>query len=145
VLDVKTGDYYPAGQVQLPNLKFIKDIAYLHHLGEYRQAMQLFAKAEGEEAALARKVIAGYISYSFCRVGEVTETITGIDLIMGSGFNWAPPGLLADLIGIPETIKMIEQAGVKVPSVLEQAAKAGRKEPFFADPRLNNGKFFVAR
>jgi 3-hydroxyacyl-CoA dehydrogenase len=145
VLDIKTGDYYPAGQVQLPNLKFIKDIAFLHHIGEYKQAMQLFAKAEGDEAALARKVIAGYISYSFCRVGEVTETITGIDLIMGSGFNWAPPGLLTDLIGIPETIRMIEQAGVKVPPVLEQAAKAGRKEPFFADPRLNKGKFFVAR
>jgi 3-hydroxyacyl-CoA dehydrogenase len=139
VLDIKTGDYYPAGQVQLPNLKFIKDIAFLHHIGEYKQAMQLFAKAEGDEAALARKVIAGYISYSFCRVGEVTETITGIDLIMGRDSTGRRRDCWSDLIGIPETIRMIEQAGVKVPPVLEQAAKAGRKEPFFADPRLNNG------
>lgn len=145
VLDIKKGDYYPAAQVQMPKTPFIKDIAFLHHIGEYRQAMQLFAKAEGDEAALARKVIAGYISYSFCRVGEVTDTITGIDLIMGAGFNWAPPGLLVDLIGLPESIKMLEKAGVKIPAVLEQSAKAGRREPFFNDPRLNKGRFFVAR
>jgi hypothetical protein len=27
-------------------------------------------------------VIAGYVSYAFHRVGEATDTITGIDLIM---------------------------------------------------------------
>lgn len=144
-LDPKTGDYVPVGQIRLPDLKFIKDIAFLHHLGEYKKGMELFVRAEGDEAKLARKVIAGYISYSFCRVGEVTKTIEGIDLIMGAGFNWAPPGLLVDLIGIPQTIKMLEEAGVKVPEVLEQEAKAGRTEPFFTDPRMNKGKFFVAR
>jgi hypothetical protein len=142
---MKTGDYFPAAQIRLPDLKFIKEIAFLHHLGEYQEAIQLFARAEGDEAKLARKVIAGYISYSFCRVGEVTESITGIDLIMGSGFNWAPPGLLVDLLGIPAAIRMLEEAGVKIPAVLEQEARAGRTEPFFSDPRLNNGKFFVAR
>ena len=55
--------------------------------------------ATGDEAALARKVIAGYISYAFHRVGEVTDTITGIDLIMGFGFNWAPPSVLVDTFG----------------------------------------------
>ena len=59
--------------------------------------MQVFLGAEGDEA-IARKVIAGYISYAFHRVGEVTE-IDGIDRIMGMGFNWAPPGVLVDTIG----------------------------------------------
>lgn len=145
VLDIKTGEYYPAAQVQLPKLGFIKEIAFMHHLGEYERGMQLFANAAGDEAKLARKVIAGYISYSFCRVGEVTDTITGIDLIMGAGFNWAPPGLLVDMLGLPATLKMLEEAGVKVPAGLEQDAKRGRKEPYFTDPRLNKGKFFVAR
>src|SRR5690606_37407205 len=131
VLDIKTGEYYPAAQVQLPKLGFIKEIAFMHHLGEYERGMQMFANAAGDEAKLARKVIAGYISYSFCRVGEVTETITGIDLIMGAGFNWAPPGLLVDMLGLPATLKMLEEAGVKVPASLEQDAKRGRKEPYF--------------
>jgi hypothetical protein len=40
---------------------------------------------------------------------------------------------------------MLEEAGVKIPSVLERDAKSGRTQPYFDDPRLNNGKFFVAR
>ena len=107
--------------------------------------MKLFASAPGDEAALARKVIAGYISYAFHRVGEVTETITGIDLIMGCGFNWAPPSVLVDLIGLRETVKMIDGAGVPVPAILEDALKQGRTEKFFNDPRINVGKFFIAR
>ena len=53
--------------------------------------MKVFVEAPGQWAALARKVVAGYVSYAFHRAGEVTETIAGIDDIMGFGFNWAPP------------------------------------------------------
>ncbi len=51
------------------------------------------------EAEIARRVIAGYVSYAFQRVGEVTDTITGIDRIMATGFNWAPPSVLVDIDG----------------------------------------------
>ena len=56
-------------------------------------------------------MIAGYISYAFHRVGEVTATINGIDRIMASGFNWAPPGALVDLMGPAAAVEMIEAAG----------------------------------
>ena len=40
--------------------------------------------------------------------GEVTQTIAGIDRIMGFGFNWAPPSVLVDTLGPDATVAMIE-------------------------------------
>jgi hypothetical protein len=106
--------------------------------------MQMFANAPGDEAKLARKVIAGYISYAFSRVGEVTESIAGIDLIMGYGFNWAPPSVLVDTIGVGPSVAMIEKAGLAVPKLLRDAANSGKNERFFSHPNANLGRFFVA-
>ncbi len=144
-LDVDTGDYVPVKQAKLPPMKFIEEISQCHRVGEYARGMAIFAKAHGDEAALAKKVIAGYIAYAFNRAGEVTETITGIDLIMGCGFNWAPPSVLVDVIGLKQTVAMIEKAGLAVPKILEEALSRKSKERFFNDPRVNIGKFFVAK
>jgi len=145
VLDPKSKDYIPASSIPLPESKFIKDAAFLHSIGEYERGMAVFVDAPGDDAKLARKVIAGYIAYAFNRVGEATETITGIDLIMGCGFNWAPPSVLVDTIGLSKTVAMIQEAGLDVPSILGDAANAGRTDKFFNDPRINVGKFFVAK
>ena len=88
--------------------------------------MRAFAEATGPYAVIAQKVIAGYISYSFHRVGEVTDDISGIDRIMGYGFNWAPPSVLVDTIGLKPTIQMIEKAGLSVPAALANARRAQR-------------------
>ena len=73
MLDPKTGDYKPEGELKLPNLDYIDDVSTLYRQGRYAEGMQVFLGAEGDEADIARKVIAGYISYAFHRVGEVTE------------------------------------------------------------------------
>ena len=143
-LDPKTGGYTPCDELTLPDLSFVKEVALLHRVGRYEDAMKRFLAAEGHEAELAKKVVAGYISYAFHRAGEVTEDITGIDLIMGFGFNWAPAGLLVDTFGLSETVAMLKKAGVPVPENLAKAATDGRTAPFFTDPRVNTGKFFVA-
>jgi len=145
VLDINSGEYRPASEIKLPDLPFIADIVFLHSIGEYRKGMELFLQAPGDEAALARKVIAGYISYAFCRVGEATETIAGIDRIMAAGFNWAPPSILVDLIGLRQTIELMEQTGVVVPKVLQNALDSGKTDRFFEDPLLSVGKYFVAK
>jgi hypothetical protein len=106
--------------------------------------MQRFLSAEGPEAALARKVVAGYISYAFHRVGEVTESLDGIDRIMGTGFNWAPPGVLVDTLGAKASVEMIEKAGLPVPEALAEATRTGKPRRFFDHPRINVGRFFVA-
>ena len=144
VLDPKSGSYKPAAEVKLPDLGYIGQVAKFHHDGRYKEAMKVFVEAPGEYAELARKVVAGYISYAFHRVGEVTETIAGIDDIMGFGFNWAPPSVLVDTIGVKETVAMIERAKLPVPKLLSDAAQAGTVPRFYTNPHGNIGRFFVA-
>jgi 3-hydroxyacyl-CoA dehydrogenase len=144
VLDPKTQAYVAASEVKLPDLKYIDEICLLHHIGRYEEAMAAFVAAPGDEAALARKVIAGYLSYAFHRAGEVTESITGIDLIMGFGFNWAPPSVLVDTIGVRPVVAMIQNAGLPVPKILATAAERDAKSRFFTHQTANVGRFFVA-
>lgn len=143
VLDPKSGAHRPLKEVKLPDLSFISPIAKLHRDGRYREAMRAFVEAPGEWAALARKVVAGYVSYAFHRVGEATETIAGIDDIMGFGFNWAPPSVLVDTIGPKETVAMIEKAKLAVPKALAEAATSGTPRRFYTNPHGNIGRFFV--
>jgi 3-hydroxyacyl-CoA dehydrogenase len=140
VLDPASGDYRPVAESQLPKLDYIERVAALHAEGRYAEGMQAFLAAEGPEAEIARRVIAGYVSYAFHRVGEVTDTITGIDMIMATGFNWAPPSVLVDLMGPAAAARMLEGAGVPLPALL----RAASPQRFFRHPQLNVGKFFVA-
>ena len=99
---IEAEDYEAAVEVakqQIENGAQIIDINMDEGMLNSEEAMQTFLEADGHEAALARKVVGGYISYAFHRVGEVTETIDGIDRIMGQGFNWAPPSVLVDTMG----------------------------------------------
>jgi hypothetical protein len=139
-----SGDYRPESEIKLPDLSYIAEVAAFHSQARYAEGMQAFMAAEGDEAALARKVIAGYVSYAFLRVGEVTDSIAGIDRIMGAGFNWAPPSVLVDTLGAASAVRMIEEAELTVPEVLARAARTGEPRRFFSDRRVNTGKFFVA-
>ncbi len=143
-LDPKTGGYTPVDEIARPELGFIDRITQLQHVGLYEEAMQAFLAAEGDAAALAKRVIAGYIAYAFHRVGEVTETINGIDRIMGIGFNWAPPSVLVDTFGGDATVKLIEGAGLTVPTQLTAALDAAKGEPLFDRERTDIGRFWVA-
>jgi len=144
VLEPVSGNYAPESDLKLPNLSYIDDVAQLYSQARYAEGIQVFLAADGDEAALARKVIAGYLSYAFLRVGEVTDTITGIDRIMGAGFNWAPPSVLVDTMGPGSAVRLIEEAGLPVPKALESAARTGEPKRFFRDRQVNTGKFFVA-
>jgi 3-hydroxyacyl-CoA dehydrogenase len=144
-LDPVSGDYKPEAEVVLPDLSYIDDVSTLYNQGRYTEGLQIFLGAEGAHAAIARKVVAGYISYAFHRVGEVTPTINGIDRIMGMGFNWAPPSVLVDSMGgASVAVEMIAGAGLPVPELLAEAAKTGKPEKFFHHPFINAGRFFVA-
>jgi 3-hydroxyacyl-CoA dehydrogenase len=143
-LDIVSGDYKPVSEISLPDLSYIDDVATLYAQGRYQEGMQVFLAAEGPAAAVARKVVAGYIAYAFQRVGEVVESINAIDRIMGMGFNWAPPSVLVDTMGAPAAVEMIEKAELAVPAALLAAAKSGEPRRFFEHPSINVGRFFVA-
>ncbi len=142
VLDPKTGAYQPESAIKLPDLSYVDEVARLHREGRYADGMHAFLAAEGEHAAIAKRVIGGYLSYAFHRVGEVTETIDGIDRILGAGFNWAPPSVLVDALTPAGAIALIEGAKLPVPRALRDAAQAGRR--LFNHPTINPGRFFVA-
>jgi 3-hydroxyacyl-CoA dehydrogenase len=142
ILDPGSGAYKSPADVKVKPLASVEKVRELHRIGCYQEAMAVFLTAEGPEAELARRVILGYVSYALNRVGEreVVDQPRDVDRIMGFGFNWAPPTVLADLMGVKETIKGIERCGLKVPAVLAQA-KLG--ERLFREPHVNIGRFFA--
>jgi len=142
VLEPESGNLKDSSEVKVKPLPFVEKMRGLHHVGCYVDAFKVFRTAEGAEADLARKVIFGYISYALNRVGdgEVVTDAREVDRIMGFGFNWAPPSVLVDVVGLKETIAVLEKYDLKVPKVLTHA-KAGTK--LFREPNVNVGRFFA--
>jgi 3-hydroxyacyl-CoA dehydrogenase len=142
VLDPTTDDYRPLAEVTAPLPAFVDEMKTAIRVGRYQRAMDAFCCAEGREADLLRKVVLGYISYGLNRVGEVVQHARDVDRIMGFGFNWAPPSVLADAIGARRTIKLLEQAKLAVPRVLVEAAE--KNIHLFDEPEVDRGRFFFA-
>ncbi len=108
----------------------------------YRQAFDVIKNAHGKEAEIVRNILCTYVSYAYSRIGEVTEEkygISGIDKVMSTGFNWASPSLIVNLLGGKnEVSNLLVQNGLNVPSTLEETADKELQ-------LLQSGKFFVAR
>ena len=147
VLDPKTGAYKDSRENGLRRVPFVEKMKELHRVGLYRTALQVFAEATGPEADLAKRVILGYVSYGLNRVGqgesEVVREARDVDRIMGFGFNWAPPTVLVDLLGVRTTIGLLEKSQLPVPRVLQEAMKRP-DERLFKEPHVNVGRFFAA-
>lgn len=141
VLDPARGDYLPARNVHREPPLFVRKMKELIRVGRYREALEVLMKAEGSEANVARRIVLGYVSYALARVGEVVERIADIDRIMAFGFNWAPPGVIVDLLGPAEIIRALERANLMVPKALEEASQGGR---VFQEPNVDIGRFFCA-
>jgi len=144
VLDTPTGLYESVDSIKMPDMSHVEPVVKAYAEGRYREGMAALILADGDAAKMTRKVVAGYISYAFHRVGEVTETIDGIDRIMATGFNWAPPSLLVDTMGPAAAVKIMEEASIPVPEAIGTAAKNADAAPFFTQKRLNPGRYFVA-
>jgi 3-hydroxyacyl-CoA dehydrogenase len=144
VLDPKTGAYKDQREDGTPRLEFVERMKHLHRAGLYREAFKAFAAASGAEADLAKRVVLGYISYALNRVGEseVVRSARDVDRIMGFGFNWAPPTVLVDILGVRVTIDLLEKYDLPVPPVLQQAARHPH-ERMFREPNVNSGRFFA--
>ena len=144
VLDPKTGAYKDSRENGVHPVAFVEKMKQLHRVGLYREALKVFAEATGSEADLAKRVILGYVSYGLNRVGdqEVVRSPRDVDRIMGFGFNWAPPTVLVDVLGIPTTISLLEKYKLPVPCVLHDAAKHPH-ERLFREPNVNAGRFFA--
>lgn len=140
-LDPATGAY---ARFEPPQIPFVQEVADLHRRGRYAAGMQRFMTAEGPEADLARRVILGYVSYALNRVGpdEVVASYQDVDRIMATGFNWAPPSALVDLIGLDRTIAALERYRLAVPEVLSAARRGELPTPLFRQPHMSAGRYF---
>ena len=136
------GGFFRKADKQTPTAmpEVAKKMKALHHVGRYREAFDVFAEAGGADAELMRRVILGYVSYGLGRVGEVVQSVADVDRIMGFGFNWAPPGVLVDLIGARRTVALIEAARLPLPRVLVEAAE--RNQRLFDATHVDIGRFF---
>jgi 3-hydroxyacyl-CoA dehydrogenase len=126
-----------------PQPEFVREVRGLLRDGLYRDAMRTLFAAGGDEARLVQRSLAGYVSYAFGRIGDVTEAehgIAGIDDVMAFGFSWAPPGALVDLLGGPAAAAdVLERHGCSVPETLTRLPE-GRPVC-----RIRGvGRFFVA-
>jgi 3-hydroxyacyl-CoA dehydrogenase len=125
VLDPASGNYAPLNRPE--PIAFVERMKSLNHVGRYRDALRVLAEAEGREADLCRRVVLGYVSYGLNRVGEVAESPADVDTIMSAGFNWAAPCVIVDLLGARTTVTLLERLKLKVPPVIEQAARNGAR------------------
>ena len=108
----------------------------------YQQAFDVIKNSHGKEADIVMDILCTYISYAYSRIGEVTDEeygINGIDKVMSTGFHWASPSLILNLLGgKKEVSKMLIQKGLIVPSSLEDTDNEELQI-------LQSGKFFIAR
>ena len=142
VLDPTTVNYVPLNRdLKVP---FVEEIKDLHRRGRYREGVQRFMAAEGEQADLARRVVLGYVSYALNRVGpdEVVQSYEDVDRIMTSGFNWAPPSAYVDMIGPQRTREAMERYDLPVPALVEAAARGEVPTPLFRLPFVSAGRYF---
>ncbi len=141
-LDPRTGDYRPLAELARSLPAFVDQMKAAIRVGRYRAAMDAMCEATGAEADLLRRVVLGYVSYGLCRVGEVVARPRDVDRIMGFGFNWAPPSVLADAIGARRLIGLLDRARLQVPRVVVEAAE--KNLHLFDEPEVDRGRFFVA-
>jgi 3-hydroxyacyl-CoA dehydrogenase len=138
-LDPASCEYVPAIG---PHIGFIEKAKHLIHMGRYQEAFETIEMASSREAEIVRDILCVYIVYSYSRIGEVTDSvfgIDGIDRVMSFGFNWAPPSLIVSMLGGREhVIGLLENKELEVPDALKNAED--RKSRM-----LDAGKYFPAR
>ena len=136
--DPASNDYIPA---VMPHLVFVEQAKRLIHLGMYREAFEIIKNAHEKEADIVRDILYTYITYSYSRIGEVTDEqfgIDGIDSVMSSGFHWASPSLILNLLGGPEEVaKTMLKLSLKVPNRLYNKTDTMLQI-------LDSGKYFVS-
>ena len=125
-----------------PHVQFVEQAKEYIHIGMYRKAFDIILAADGTEADIVKEILATYIAYAYMLIGEVTDPqdgIDGIDRVMSTGFNWAGPSLLVQMLGGKDrTIELLEAQRLPVPEALRTDTACQRTI-------FNAGKYFPAK
>lgn len=120
VLDAARGEYVPEAKPDIPSLKAASK---LHDPGE---RIRRVVGADDRAGAFAFKVLAGTLSYSAHRLGEIADTVVDVDTALRWGFNWElGPFETWDALGVEAFAHRMEEAGVNVPTWVWDMVRSG--------------------
>lgn len=136
--DPASEDYVPGYG---PRIQFVEKAKNQIHIGRYRQAFEGILQASGTEARVVQEILATYLAYAYSLIGQVTDEkygIEGIDKVMSSGFHWACPSLLVNMMGgTQKAVELVQSADLAVPLAL-------RTDTTWKKYYFNAGKYFIA-
>jgi 3-hydroxyacyl-CoA dehydrogenase len=147
-----TGGYYKTiiDPITLRKVRKVLDISTMQHNnfdknaepGFVTQASVLNTLAEKqtmiiESSSFASRLIAFLFVYCTNRLPEISDTIAGIDNAMKWGYNWETgPFEIWDNFGLKKSLKLIKDAGFKVPKKIAKMLEGGHKTFY----KIKNGK-----
>ena len=107
-LDLKTLEYKPSQKVKFPVLETTKTIDIL------KDRMKVLFSAKDKAGDFYRAVFFQLFAYASNRIPEISDELYKIDAAMNAGFGWEMgPFEKWDALGVEETVKAMEAAGVK--------------------------------
>ena len=119
-LNPQTLAYEPAKPLKLGNIDAIKKIK---DLGERLRALY---QDSGRAGAFFRKSILKTLSYSACRIPEITDNPAEVDRAMRWGFGWRlGPFEIWDTLGFATVLADMKAADIPTPDWLEKMQQTG--------------------
>ncbi len=107
-LNLKTLEYQQQQKTKFATLEQTKTI------DDLRARMQMLVKGTDKAGEFYRHSMFGLFQYVSDRIPEIADEIFRIDAAMQSGFGWElPPFECWDALGVSDTVKQMEAAGLK--------------------------------
>jgi len=132
-LDLKTLEYKPSQKVKFPVLETTKAIDNL------KERMKVLFAAKDKAGDFYRTVFFQLFAYASNRIPEIADELYKIDDAMNAGFGWElGPFQKWDALGIEDTVKAMEAAGVKPAQWVCDMLQSGAKSFY----KIEDGKRF---
>lgn len=135
VLDPKTLTYYEKGKVRF------ESIGAIRHLSSLPEKIATVAYSDDRGARLFFALTAKTAIYAANRLYEIADSIVDIDNALKWGFGWEMgPFETWDALGVKKSVGLMEKAGYKIPSWVNDMLKSGRESFYRTD---SDGKVFA--
>ena len=117
-IDLKTGDYAPAGKARLASLDAAR--------AAKGAGLKALVGHDDRGGQYAWSVLSQTLAYAASLVPEIAERVTDVDRAMRLGYNWKHgPFELIDRLGAKDFAERLKAEQRPVPALLEKAAEAG--------------------
>ena len=119
-LNLNTLTYEPSIKPDIPSLKAAKQ------MDDLARRIRHFFDASDNGASLIKESLISLFSYASNRIPEIADSFFRIDDAIRAGFAWEMgPFEYWDIIGLEKGVKLIGEAGEKVPSWISEMVSLG--------------------